>query len=387
MDVSGNSNNSTNKINSAIFYGYSEEKNNEKINLSNIQNNNNNNINNINNININNKEINEEFIDYFIKFFEHYYNRASFLLNNKVYIEIPKKDFNDYNLQKQFLMDINNNYEEKNNFEGTYYINETLRKGIMNNIINSNKGKILNDDFQNTMDEFFTLEKYSSGGKKDKIKLNNENLGKSQINFQLMHKNPLPIYEIFFDAINYLKKECKFSQTHFDSKTKFILENNFSKLIEDKEVNNLPYGWIGIGLDVFGLYEKDGDWILKNNEWIDGFIGFSKLINLETKEISSLIPYILLELAFNNENFKEYEKKVDIIDKRDCRIMKKGIYVYSKIKNAENEPVGINIGKNDYLILLNVKVKQNKICEPKNEDIWFLDAEFIRVYRILFKNI
>ena len=197
-----------------------------------------------------------------------------------------------------------------------------------------------------------------------------------------MHLNLEKLYKRFFDIKSYLLKECKFLKQDFDSRTDFILENIFENLSKDKDVNNNPYGWIGIGLNILGLYEKDGDWLLNHtekNEWVDGYITFSKLINQEKNGLISLKPDILHDLAFDNDKFKEFEKEVKIKDKNHWRIMEKGIYVHSKIKNT-------NI-KNEN-ILLNVKVKKDEICVPKNEeDIWLLDAKFIRVYRILFKNI
>ena len=381
-DNNMNNNNMNNDDNNNMNNDVNDNDNDDNMNNNNMNNDdNNNNMNNnnddsMNNNNNNKSETNQEFIDYFIKFFEHYYTRANFLLNDNIYINIPKNGFDDYDSQKQFLMDINQKYEEKNYLEGKYFVNEKLRRGIMYNMINSNKENMKLEDMINFYDLCFTLEKYISGGKKDKTKLNNENIGKSVINLQLLHLNLEKLYEQFFKVKNNLK-EYKFSQRDFDSRTDFVLENIFNNSNKDNEVNNLPKGWIGIGLNVSQLYEKDGDWVFnhtKKNEWVDGYISFSQLINQENNDSSN----ILHELAFNNAKFKEYEKNLKINDKKHWRIMEKGIYVHSKIEKIKEE---------DKNIVLNVKVKKKEICEPENEDIWFLDTQFIRVYRILFGNL
>ena len=205
MADSSNSNNS-NDASTSFYHKYnSEEDFKNAINLSSIHNddddNNNNDNNNHNNNNHNNNhdnnnhdnnnhdnnnnnhdnnnnksETNQEFIEYFIKFFEHYNTRANFLLNDKVYIDIPKNGFDDYDSQKQFLMDINKKYEEKNYLEGKYVVIDKLRQGIIDNLIYSTKGIDKGFEYLNLIK--FEEQKYSSRGKKDKAKLNNENIVK-----------------------------------------------------------------------------------------------------------------------------------------------------------------------------------------------------------------
>ena len=34
-----------------------------------------------------------------------------------------------------------------------------------------------------------------------------------------------------------------------------------------------------------------------------------------------------------------------------------------------------------------VKVKIDEICQKKNDDTWVLDKQYIRIYRILYKEI
>ena len=394
-----------------IYEGTESEKENDEIN---IKKNSNNSINNMiieenQNCSLNDKE-KDVFIKYIIKFFNDYLNIMSFLLNYKEKIEFPKLDSNELESHIKFLAQINTIYEKiKNTVEDTKKINENLCNGLCDILF----GEMKVEDFN---DFSFKSEKYTSGGKEQNKRKNLDNNKIALLEKRFTIDNTLKkSYETYVRGKIYLEEKCKIGN-YFAPEFDFVIQN----IIKGEDINNLPYGWIGIGLNAFRFYPGDGDWLLnqtKKNEWVDGFIGFYKLICLEKEEISSKIPRILRELVFKKEKFKEYEKKVKIKDKRHWRIMEKGIYVYSKIKNAEDGEKGIyldskiknaedekkdiyvyskiknaednpkNIPKNYYLILLNVKVKQDEICEPKNEDIWFLESKFIKIYRILFKKI
>ena len=66
--------------------------------------------------------------------------------------------------------------------------------------------------------------------------------------------------------------------------------------------------------------------------------------------------------------------------------------MHSKIENAEKDAGLINI-KNEnnenktYKVLLMARVKIDEISQPKNEEFWVFGKQFIRIYRILFKEI
>ena len=141
--------------------------------------------------------------------------------------------------------------------------------------------------------------------------------------------------------------------------------------------------WIGIGLNVCNKYEEDGDWLIthnKNSKWANAYLGFNQ-------DISDL-KTILHDLAFNNEKLEKYENEVDFKDERHwIKRIKKRIYIYNKIENAENYAGRLDIDDKKYKILFMVRVKIDEICQPKNEDIWALDKKYIRIYRILFKEI
>ena len=190
-------------------------------------------------------------------------------------------------------------------------------------------------------------------------------------------------FENFKRTKNYLIKHCKFITDNFDSRGDFLIPNLNNNIIRGSEIYYPPYMWIGIGLNVCGKYEENGDWLMTHNKdsiWANAYLGFDQDI--------SDIKANLHDLAFNNEKLEKYEKNIDFKDKRHLiKRIDKGIYLYNKIENAENYAGILDIDDKKYKILFMVRVKIDEICQPKNEDIWALDKKYIRIYRILFKEI
>ena len=190
-------------------------------------------------------------------------------------------------------------------------------------------------------------------------------------------------FENFKRTKNYLIKHCKFITDNFDSSGDFLIPNLNNNIIRGSEIYYPPYMWIGIGLNVCGKYEENGDWLMTHNKdsiWANAYLGFDRDI--------SDIKANLHDLAFNNEKLEKYEKNIDFKDKRHwIKRIDKGIYLYNKIENAENYAGILDIDDKKYKILFMVRVKIDEICQPKNEDIWALDKKYIRIYRILFKEI
>ena len=89
--------------------------------------------------------------------------------------------------------------------------------------------------------------------------------------------------------------------------------------------------WLGIGLNVSGKYEQDGQWLMKHDKdskWTNAYLGFNQEKNNDIKEI-------LHDLSFNNEKLEKYENEVDFKDERHWKQrIKKGIYLNNKIENA-----------------------------------------------------
>ena len=190
-------------------------------------------------------------------------------------------------------------------------------------------------------------------------------------------------FENFKRTKYYLINHCKFITDNFDSRGDFLIPNLNNNIIRGSEIYYPPYMWIGIGLNFCGKYEENGDWLMTHNKdsiWANAYLGFDQDI--------SDIKANLHDLAFNNEKLEKYEKNIDFIDKRHwIKRIDKGIYLYNKIENAENYAGILDIDDKKYKILFMVRVKIDEICQPKNEDIWALDKKYIRIYRILFKEI
>ena len=114
---------------------------------------------------------------------------------------------------------------------------------------------------------------------------------------------------------------------------------------------------------------------------INAYLGFNQEKNNDIKEI-------LHDLSFNNEKLEKYENEVDFKDERHWKQrIKKGIYLNNKIENAEKNLGIINIDNKEFKVLFMVKVKIEEICQKKNDDTWVLDKQYIRIYRILYKEI
>ena len=78
-------------------------------------------------------------------------------------------------------------------------------------------------------------------------------------------------------------------------------------------------------------------------------------------------------------NFKDSRHWITKIEKR--------IHLNDKFENAEKDVGLIKVNDENYKILFMARVKIDEICQPKGKDVWLLNKEFIRIYRILFKKI
>jgi hypothetical protein len=74
-------------------------------------------------------------------------------------------------------------------------------------------------------------------------------------------------------------------------------------------------------------------------------------------------------------------------DKRHSKKVGEGIYLCPKIKIAEKYTGIISFNDKRYKVLLMAKVYIDEIREPENTNFWVLDEKYIRIYRVLFKEI
>ena len=365
----------------------------ESLNFGNIEPIPKNNENNINHINLepNKKEkfkLNEPEKDNFIrsltKIFEKIYKQSNFLLNSKDKIVFPILKENSIDFEIQFLKDINSIYikNKKDKFE-TKLINTKLQDSLLQII---KDGDYTANDFIDILsDDSFQPQKYNPNIKEN-TKPNSKKDSLYHKNFSDKIKSGLKnISDNFIEVKRFLLKECKFSERNFDDRGDFLIPNLSNNIKRGSEIYYPPYMWIGIGLNVcaYKKYEKDGNWLFKdyeNSQWTNAYLGFCP----ENNDIKT----ILHDLPFNIEKLEKYEKENDFLDTKHWKKrFGKGIYLNNKIENAEKDSWIININKKKFKVLFMVRVKISEICQPENEDVWALDKKYIRIYRILFKEI
>ena len=333
-----------------------------------------------------------KFLENVMKFCDYYYSRLTILLNlKKDNIKFPDLDINDLDSQIAFLKEINRMFID-NNISGTiseYNGNIDLKAKLIEVIIYNKKEKIDEIDFMKIKDLAFKLEKYSLNNKDNQKNINIfGGLSKFRnILAKLENKmnKLIPIKNYFI--------KTQYDRKFFDSRGDLLIPNSNNKLKRGSEDYHPPYGWIGIGLNVSGKYKENeddlnGKWLFdyENSKWANAYLGFNQEMNSNNQNIinSSNIKEFLRNLIKNDDKLKIFERKVDFDHKRQY---KKGIYLSPKIENVEKDDCLVAIDDKIYEALLMAKVKIDEIYRPKNEDIWVLDKKFIRVYRILFKEI
>ncbi len=342
-----------------------------------------------------NKNQENKFLENFRKIFDYYYIRTTYLLNLKKDIIFPNLDLNDFNSHINFFQEINRIFLHfnKNNNISEYYSNEALKQKIYDVVFINPKEKIDKFKFFKILDIFHHFEKYSANSI-DRPKI--INFSREILNFQNILVKFQNKFKELLSIKNYLIEYCKF-KNNFDSRGDLLIPNTSNILKRGKENYNPPYGWIGIGLNVSGKYEEnkddeDGEWLFnyEDSKWANAYLGFYQEEDNNNK--IKIKPYNIKEylhdLVVNDENLEIFEKKIEFVDSRHwVKRYEKGIYLSPKIENVEKDAGIVTIGNKFYEVLLMAKVKINEISQPKDSDIWVLDKKFIRVYRILFKEI
>jgi len=341
-----------------------------------------------------NKSAENIFLENCKKIFDYYYSRATIILNLKKDIKFPNLDLSDFNSHVNFLKEVNRIFLDynKNNIVSEYYANKELKKRILEVIFSNIKEKVDKFEFIRITDLFFHLEKYSLNSKKPEI----INFASEINDFQNILKKLENEFKELASIKNYFLDYCKFKNL-FDSRGDLLIPNTTKILKRGSEDYNPPYGWIGVGLYVSRKYEgneedKNGNWLFYKigSKWANAYLGFNQENSSNNKIIikPENINKYLHDLVTKDEMLELFERKVDFDDTRHwLKKYKKGIYVYSKIENVEKDACEVTIGNTKYKIILMVKVKIEEISQPKNEDVWVLDKKFIRVYRILLKQI
>ena len=207
-------------------------------------------------------------------------------------------------------------------------------------------------------------------------------LKNQQINFE----NPIldQWKEVKLLTDNLLCNECKIEKKYFDCKGNFVNPNLSCNLIRGSEIYDPPYGWIGIGLNVERKYDNN-DWLTNNtnlSEWAIAYHGLNSKISSDDT-IKKLLRFIITKNLIKEGISK---KKSNSIDIRHSKKVGEGIYLCPKIKNAEEFAGIISFNNKKYKVLFMAKVYIKEIREPQNTTFWVLDEKFIRIYRVLFKE-
>ena len=385
------------------------------------------------------------FLNNFIEFIKYYIFKINDLLN----LELINFDFpsieNIPNLesQKEYLDKI---YKICHNNENDNYNNDDENdKKINGDLINSlerifsNKKLHISRSIYDIDDDFYSDEKYSiSDSEFDKIKNNilffisvvskqrinidknilgtitdrissslniqknniiillNDNVNNyvksmkfAELSYnQILYENPIlnKLKEVKLLTDNLLLNECKIPKNYFDSKGNCLNPNLSCNLIRGTEIYDPPYGWIGIGLNVEGKYDNGNDDWLNNNtnlsEWAIAYHGISSKISSDS--IKKLLKYIITK---NGIKIAISKMKSNSNDERHWGKVGEGIYLSPKIKTAEHYTGTISFNNKRYKVLLMAKVYIKGIREPEFSNFWVLDSKFIRIYRILFKEI
>ena len=335
---------------------------------------------------INDKE-KDTFIEDVLKTFDFFYTKIIKILIDKNITNYPILNL-DNNIESyfDFLNKINSTFKKINQYQKEV-INDFLCDRLYDIMT---RGQLSIDSFYH-----FDEEAYHHDEKIDKkYSYNKKKLPFSVGIMHLMTKIG-NLADIYSKTKNFLIKDCNFNKKNFDSRGDFLIPNINNSTKRGNEDYYPPYGWIGIGLDVLGKYKENeddinGDWLNernKNSKWANAYFGFYQENNTNIK-IADNIKEHLRELVTKNEKLEIFERKVDFDDKRHWKKKyQKGIYLNSKIEKVENDAAPVTIEGKKFKVLLMVRVKIDEISQPKYEDYWVSDKQYIRIYRILFKEI
>jgi len=173
---------------------------------------------------------------------------------------------------------------------------------------------------------------------------------------------------------NFLLNACKINESKLEQI--YDAPNFNSDKIEKigGEIYYPPYEYFGIGIN--------NNIINENNSAI-AYISFNqKYTNADIR--------IILHVAVvdNNLDLLVCKKENNILDKRHRNKIGTGIYLFQDINKAEKYAGVFDINRKKYKILLMAKVKQDKIKESENKKgLWIVDKEFVKIYRIILKEI
>ena len=323
-----------------------------------------------------------EFIKALQKIFIYFFQRIDFLLKQENIIKFPVFQNYDFNSIVKFLTEINNLSNKQFDSPSVYEIKDEKLKSSLFQFLCGDEDFI---SLMSNLDDDFSLEKYSPNDtNQNKNLINKLKLKIPKDIFLLKIKQINPILKDFQEFKIFLKNECKFSNKDFDSRGDFIIPNLSNNNYRGTEKYYPPYGYNGIGLNIYRKFEEDGAWLLeKNSKWANAYLSLFPEKN-SIEDIKGKIH----DLCFKNEELEKFWQEVNFKDSRHwITKIEKRIHLNYKFENAEKDVGLIKVNDENYKILFMARVKIDEICQPKGKDVWLLNKEFIRIYRILFKKI
>ena len=275
----------------------------------------------------------------------------------------------DYSLEneKEYNKFCNNFYFvihliEKKNFKVINEIDFFLKKIIQKVNIKENNIFFSFENRNSFIETFIKSSKFSS-------------FSIEEIQKEYPYFNKLYEYKMVYDNI-------LDNKTKLDYKGNTINPNSSYNIYRGTELYDPPYGWLGIGLNVNEY--KDKDWLYNKtnkSKWAIAYYGIGHLLSY--KLVKAKLNNILL-----NKKIKTTQRFKDYFDKRHSNNkVGEGICLTPKIKFAENYSGILLINGKRYKVVLMAKVLIEKIRELNDIDLWILNRDEIRFYRILLKEV
>ena len=188
-------------------------------------------------------------------------------------------------------------------------------------------------------------------------------------------------FKIIFDNI---LKNKKYND-YLDCTGNTICPNSSYNLMRGSEKYNPPYGWFGIGLNVMGKYENN-DWLenkTDSSKWAIAYYSVGQ--SCSSNKIKELINNIITKDGLNKG---ENQFKCSSQDKRHPnKKIGVGIYLTPDINIAEKFSGKITINNKKYKVVLMARVLIDQIREPPDINFWITSKQYIRLYRILVKEV
>ena len=247
-------------------------------------------------------------------------------------------------------------------------LNENIKKKIENKLkvkINPSNALILNNNNKYFIDNFVRSEFF--------VNLSLEQINDIYLIFKELYENR--------NIVEYLIKECEI-QEDIDLKDISIIKINDKG--KTKEEFYPSYGWIEIPLKIREKNANDDslNHDYNDNEWTFAYHGVGG--GLSTNEVKDKLK----QKIKNGLEQGKSQTKCNLYDiRRPGKRIGTGVYLTPNIDYIDKYCGKISFNEKKYLVALKVKVKIDKIRQPKDEDIWILFKKYIRLNSILLKKL